>query len=99
LQEGEIKVSEKKTGGPAFPCDVGVARAWSVFENAKKPLSDADYEALINQLQQGMSLRDYYAGKAMDGICSHPETWGLNVEQIAATAFEMADAMLKAREA
>lgn len=45
----------------------------------------------------GMSLRDYLAAKAMQGICAHPDTWGLKVGGIGHKAYEIADAMLAAR--
>jgi hypothetical protein len=46
----------------------------------------------------GMTLRDYFAAKAMQAMLSNP---GCNLgplSQIPSAAFEMADAMLKARE-
>ena len=45
----------------------------------------------------GMTLRDYFAGKALQGICAHPDTWGLLQTDIARAAYEMADEMLTAR--
>ena len=42
----------------------------------------------------GMTLRDYFAAKAMQGILFE----GLPTEETAKNAYEMADAMLKARE-
>jgi hypothetical protein len=45
----------------------------------------------------GMTLRDYFAAKAMAGICSHRDTWGCGIEEIATRAYEVADHMLKAR--
>lgn len=45
----------------------------------------------------GMTLRDYFAAKAMQGICAHPETWGLHIEAVATKAYAMADAMLAER--
>ena len=46
----------------------------------------------------GMTLRDYFAAKAMQGICSHPDTWGLpTAGAIAEQAYLVADAMLKTR--
>ena len=45
----------------------------------------------------GMALRDYFAAKALQGICAHPDTWGLLQKGIARTAYDMADAMLEAR--
>ena len=49
--------------------------------------------------KEGMTLRDYFAAKAMQGICAHPDTWGyITNAGIAKGAYEIADAMLKARE-
>lgn len=48
----------------------------------------------------GITVRDYFAAKAMQGICSHVDTWGLiRNEKIAAVSYELADAMLAARSA
>jgi len=44
----------------------------------------------------GMTLRDYFAAKAMQGICADPEM--PTVERTAELAYRVADAMLKARE-
>ena len=51
--------------------------------------------------QSGMSIRDYFAAKAMQGIISDAslphsskKDWGL----VSCSAYEFADAMLKARE-
>lgn len=47
--------------------------------------------------QEGMTLRDYFAAKAMQSIReTAPAT---TYEHIAEYAYELADAMLKAREA
>jgi hypothetical protein len=59
--------------------------------------------ALVAGLQNayGMTMRDYFAAKAMKGICnsrSHSELKGHAIAS-AKVAYEMADAMLKAREA
>lgn len=45
---------------------------------------------------QGMSLRDYFAGQALAGICA--AGGGPKYDFIAAHAYALADAMLKARE-
>lgn len=45
-----------------------------------------------------MSLRDYFAAKAMQGICSLPESNGWTHDGIAIAAYHQADAMLKARK-
>lgn len=46
----------------------------------------------------GMSMRDYFAGQAMAGLCAHPEAGELPNDSIACLSFALADAMLKARE-
>lgn len=45
----------------------------------------------------GMSLRDYFAAKAMQGIVSHPNSGGMTYEDISERAWMQADAMLKVR--
>ena len=47
-------------------------------------------------IHSGMTLRDYFAAKAMQGF---QEQWVYdNSDEIASKAYKMADAMLKARE-
>ena len=47
--------------------------------------------------EQGMTLRDWFAGMAMQGICaSGPD---ISNPVIAAEAYALADAMIKQREA
>ncbi len=49
---------------------------------------------------QGMTLRDYFATKAMQGMLSACTGWtSANQDLMAKTSYMMADAMLKAREA
>ncbi len=55
-----------------------------------------------DQMTQGMTLRDYFAAKAMQGLMGR--VWGeLPPEELfktwATSAYALADAMLKAREA
>lgn len=45
----------------------------------------------------GLTIRDYFAAKALQGICAHPDTWGRQVNEVAQVAYELADAMLAAR--
>ena len=45
----------------------------------------------------GMTLRDYFAAKAMQGIVADPNLC-MGVDKVAEWAYTQADAMLKARE-
>ena len=59
-------------------------------------MTDEEQQAFPDGLlnQDGMTLRDYFAAKAMLRI-----SVGSSYEQLAKTAYEIADAMMKAREA
>lgn len=57
-------------------------------ENARQTGSNSWHE-------EGMTLRDYFAAKAMQGMSDS----GCSNAAIAKCAYEMADEMLKAREA
>lgn len=56
---------------------------------------------------QGMTLRDYFAAKAMQGMAANPDDSHENydliyddyVKEIARCAYKMADAMMEARDA
>ena len=73
------------TGGPAFP--------------GLHPSKECHYQ------DAGMTLRDYFAAKAMQALFTGAVMDGLtmnqdiNCDKAAETAYTMADAMLKAREA
>lgn len=78
----------KDTSGPAFPYS-GVHKG-----------SNMNY--IIDN--HGMTLRDYFAAKAMSGwlasypeSCTHPIVAG-NADEVAKHSYMLADAMLKARE-
>ena len=47
----------------------------------------------------GMTLRDYFAAKAMQAHLTHDGSDDVNEIGVAKWAYEMADAMLKARQA
>ena len=49
--------------------------------------------------EQGMTLRDYFAAKAMQSILVGIECGPDDVASVVASAYIIADAMLKAREA
>jgi hypothetical protein len=52
---------------------------------------------------EGMTLRDYFAAKAMQSALANatlpPESWPQTLPLIAVFSYAMADAMLEAREA
>ncbi|HEC5301787.1 TPA: hypothetical protein QCG78_004359 [Enterobacter asburiae] len=69
-------------GGPAFPREDYQANGY-----------DKGFEKLG---QEGMSLRDYFAAKAMQGELASGDASN-HVENIASRSYAIADAMLKAR--
>ena len=71
-----------KTGGPAFP--------YSGVHKGEK-------ENLIVD-SHGMTMRDYFAAKAMQGRLANPD-WLCSDDRTATEAYQIADAMLRAREA
>ena len=48
--------------------------------------------------EQGMTLRDYFASKAMQGILSSWDKDTCMYAEVSAISYEMADEMLKARD-
>ena len=66
------------------------------------PTSEENHEKLWSS--PGMTLRDYFAAKALQGWLAsypddnrHPVIAG-NADEVAMNAYQMADAMLRARE-
>lgn len=74
-------MSNINNGGPAFPC-----------ENIRTPNGGVI-------VSDGMTLRDYFAAKAMQGMAASAEhcSDGWAHSDIAVQAYELADAMLRAR--
>ena len=73
-------MEEIKTGGPAFP----------------RPLSVDDVDPDISYpAHVGMTLRDYFAAKAMQGLL---EKFGWDDYDLTRMSYDVADATLKARE-
>ena len=62
------------------------------------PFSPSDDSTIKHQL--GMTLRDYFAAKAMQGLLRQYPDHLMNspANEVACDAYSMADAMLKARE-
>jgi hypothetical protein len=46
----------------------------------------------------GLTIRDYFAGKALQGICTQEQWEYCPADKIAQWAYDIADAMLAARE-
>lgn len=46
----------------------------------------------------GMTLRDWFAGQALAGICANPDWHPTDVQSVARDAYAHADAMIAARE-
>ena len=82
----------KNTGGPAFPS--GVVR--KTRQRPNDPGSDFIISDTVEAKSPGLTLRDYFAAKAMPEVYSRVGSGGF--ERIAKLAYEMADAMLKERE-
>ena len=72
------------TGGPAFPM----------------PMTMMTAEHIANEPEYGMTLRDYFAAKAIQGMAARDvfDAGQATPEQRAKLAYIEADAMLKARE-
>ena len=77
----------KRNGGPAFPSE----HESSTFEH----FDDSDYiqKLSVYYRSEGMSLRDWFAGMAMQGFLAH--SGDINEHR----AWAVADIMLAAREA
>jgi hypothetical protein len=84
-------------GGPAFPVNEDQYR-YGIGEFVETTKFD------------GMTLRDYFAAKALQGFCANPSVFASNgmtgwaivnctSDQLAEYCTTLADAMLKAREA
>jgi hypothetical protein len=81
-------MSDKDTGGPAFPADPFIA-------------SNPENVSVAKRIAEGMTLRDYFAAKALCGIeASQGNNGGFitTVELVAERAYQLADAMLEARK-
>ena len=85
-------MSEINTGGPAFP-------DWpeSAFPSTFHSISPEPHQVH----RWGMTLRDYFAAKAMQGLIAQSAgtALGSRVEIAAEYAYAAADAMLAARSA
>jgi hypothetical protein len=51
----------------------------------------------VRDTAKGMTLRDYFAAKAMAGMLSGDKMWTFSLDQIHLQAYGLADLMLEAR--
>jgi hypothetical protein len=80
-------MSTHSDGGPAFPV--------SIYKDCfGSPRLATEYDPTAS----GMSLRDYFAGQALAGLCQGARGSGYNKAELSRYAFAAADAMLAARE-
>lgn len=66
--------------------------------NKDMPAFPTENSYLVSTLH-GMTLRDYFAAKAMQSMNSRPDYDDVPAVVIAADAYTLADAMMKVREA
>jgi len=78
-------------GGAAFPGEAGSAG----YGYEKMQMIDQNGNMQFVRLNQGMTLRDYFAAKAMQGMASQAEHW--SQRDIPKMAYEIADAMIAER--
>ena len=75
-------MSATDTGGPAFPApDAG----------------ESDFGTEYRGTYRGLTVRDYFAAKAMPQIYQRVDDGGF--DRVAKLSYQLADAMLKARSA
>ena len=76
-----------ETGGPAFP-------------TARVNINGVDEQDGISAFGAGMTLRDYFAASFIaSGVVFKNLSSGSTTDEVAAQAYALADAMLKARQA
>ena len=62
------------------------------------PFQHKDPTTGLTNISVGMTLRDYFAAKAMQGMVTDPSWQGQICKTIASISYEMADAMMEARK-
>lgn len=96
-----------KDGGPAFPASEGEAHQIAYAEMmasgaATSEEKDAVYMAAKAAALRGMSIRDHFAGLAMQAMFNGFAQMGLRTDPAtvicAREAYAVADAMIRARE-
>ena len=80
-------MENSKDGGPAF-----AAQEFVTGFDEQPPV-------MAQRFHRGMSLRDYFAAKVMQGLVACPNYDAQTYSAAAQEAYKQADAMLRAREA
>jgi len=97
---------DTNTGGPAFPCEWDyinsnreAANGMTLRQYAaiKLKVPDSGTDWLDDMIRK--SLRDYFAAKWLQGFMANPAVDDLTPDLAACKAYQIADAMLKARQA
>jgi hypothetical protein len=78
-------MSKINDGGPAFPTGTQCSQ-----NNTTEETTSYQY------LSDGLSLRDYFAAKALQGFCAGAQA-GDDIDELPDLVYMLADAMLKAR--
>lgn len=78
-------MSGPRDGGPAFPVPDPGWLDVNTIDEAKRAAA-------------GMTLRDYFAAKAMQGACVRGWQSSYTLQQVAADCYRLADAMLEVRK-
>lgn len=88
-------MSATNDGGPAFP--IATAHVQSVADREGVPVATVSKNL---GTYPGMSLRDWFAGMALQGILAQPldSSCSFNPKLCAESSYEYADAMLTARK-
>lgn len=81
-----------QAGGPAFP--------YVLVNNSSETMNTFGIELAPGKTANfsGMTMRDYFAAKAMQGRLANPD-WLCSDDRTATEAYQIADAMLRARGA
>ena len=75
-----------KDGGSAFPTQ------------HEETIHGKEYSSKHTVYNSGMSLRDWFAGMALQGIMAAPKRISVDCIDIAIDAYKLADAMIKEKE-
>lgn len=67
----------------------------------RTPTKNGGYAFPSTNVQKGMTLRDWFAGQIISGLCADPTNHALftTESEAAESAYTIADAMIAAREA